>query len=166
MDPAKSGGCALDLHIHDADFILHCFGYPETVSSHGVAGANGRNDLIMTAYQYADDMLAVAEGAWGYPPSYPFSMTFSIAMEQATLRCNDQMQLTLHPMQGEPRVLTVDAEDGYFHELSHFVACINRNEASQVVSPASAADSIALIHAEMQSLQEHRPITPSFPAYT
>ena len=35
MDPRRSGGCPLDLHIHDTDYVQYLFGTPKAVCSFG-----------------------------------------------------------------------------------------------------------------------------------
>lgn len=150
QDPKKSGVCALDLHIHDADFVLYCFGKPKAVTSHAGGFRKGRIDHIVTSYDYGGP-LVVAEGGWEYAPGFPFGMSFTIAMEKATLECGRDFVLTLHPMKGKSRPVKVPKGDGYEHELRHFVECIVKNKLSDVVTPKSALDSVKLIEFEMKS---------------
>lgn len=149
-DPRRSGGCALDLHIHDADFVLHMLGRPRSVLSRAVQGKGGAIDHITTFYNYAPGTLVQAEGAWEYNAGFPFSMTFRIAFEKATL-IFDAQGLKLCPAKGEAKLLAVAEGDGYFHELTHFLDCIRRNCASPVVPPESALRSVQLIEAEVKS---------------
>lgn len=155
QEPTKSGLTALDLHIHDADFILYCFGTPKSVTSHaaGLGLKEGRIDHIVTSYEYGPGQLVVAEGGWEYAPGFPFSMSFTIAMEKATLNCTADLTLTLHPAEGESKALPCPAGDGYEHELRHFVECIAEDKPSEVVSPQSAMESVKLIECEMESVR-------------
>jgi predicted dehydrogenase len=95
-DPTKSGKAALDLHIHDADFILYLFGKPKSVFSRGCGSKQKGFDHIVTTYNYGGTSLIVAEGAWEYAPTFKFSMTFRIAMEKATLELGADGVLQLH----------------------------------------------------------------------
>ena len=149
-DPRKSGACALDLHIHDADFVLYMLGQPRSVLSRAVKGAGGALDHITTVYNYAPGTLVQAEGAWEYNPGFPFSMTFRIALAKANL-VFDAQGLRLCPAKGPAKPVAVAEGDGYFHELKHFVDCIQRNCASPVVQPESALRSVQLIEAEVKS---------------
>lgn len=151
QDPAKSGLCALDLHVHDADFILHCFGRPRAVKSQGGGLSCGRLDHIHTSYEYASGTLITAEGAWEYAPGFPFSMTFAIALEKASLHLGQDGKLMLYPAKGQSREIKVSAASGYEMELRHFQDCIRRDRDSEVVSVASAVDSVRLIEAEVKS---------------
>lgn len=149
-DPRKSGACALDLHIHDADFVLYLLGQPRSVLSRAVKSNNGALDHITTFYNYAPGTLIQAEGAWEYNAGFPFSMTFRIALEKASL-IFDAQGLRLCPAKGPAKPVAVAEGDGYFHELKHFVDCIRRNCASPVVPPESSLRSVQLIEAEVKS---------------
>lgn len=151
FDPERSGLAALDLHIHDADFVAHTFGSPESVSSFGGTLHAGGFDHIVTRYIYPDGKLVTAEGGWEYAPGFPFSMTFSIHMEGASLALSAGGELTLYPVGGVPEAVAVDSGTGYRHELAHFLDCLAANTESPVITAASARDSVRLIEAEIQS---------------
>ena len=153
QEPDKSGLTALDLHIHDADFVLYCFGAPKSVTSRASGLKKGRIDHIVTSYEYGANRLVVAEGAWEYAPGFPFSMSFTIAMEKATLDCTSDLTLMLHPAESESKALSCPAGDGYERELRHFVECIAEGKDSDVVSPQSALESVKLIEYEVESVR-------------
>ena len=62
----RSGGAALDMHMHDTDAICHFFGLAEKVQSCGVRGVvSGYGiDHIFTRYIYPDGKFVTAEGGW------------------------------------------------------------------------------------------------------
>ncbi len=158
QDPKKSGLCALDMHIHDTDFILYCFGKPESVSSTMGGFKKGRADHIVTSYDYGDGKLVTAEGAWLYARGSKFEMTFAIAMEKASLSCGPDMKLMLYPIKGKAKEIKVRAGDGYEHELRHFVDCITKGKKSDVVSPESAIQSVKIVECEVTSARKRRPV--------
>jgi len=162
QDPKKSGLAALDLHIHDADFVLYCFGKPRTVTSSYAGLAKGRMDHIHTAYGYAGGQMVTAEGAWEYAPQYPFGMSFTIAMERATLNMTPDLALKLHLKKGGTKAVPVPPGDGYSLELAHFADCIRRNKKSAVVTPESSADSVRLVEAEVKSARTGKTVRVSF----
>src|SRR6185312_12977942 len=51
-DAAKTGGPAIDLHIHDTHFIGLVAGVPARVSSTGVLGSDESVDYLTTLYLY------------------------------------------------------------------------------------------------------------------
>lgn len=158
MDPRRSGLAALDLHIHDADFVLHTFGKPRSVTCAGGGLTRGRMDHILASYEYGGGKLVTAEGAWEFAAGFPFSMTFTIAMEKATLTMGPDLKLLLHRVKGGTIEIKAPAGDGYGHELAHFVSCIRKNLASPVVSPESALESVKLVEAEIRSARSRRSV--------
>jgi predicted dehydrogenase len=151
LNPKRSGVAALDLHIHDADFVLYTFGKPRAVAARGGGLGRDRMDHIIASYDFGGGRLVTAEGAWEFAPGFPFSMTFTIVMQKATLNLGTDLKLSLHRMRGGTTEVKVPAGDGYGHELNHFVECIRKNKASPVVSPESALRSVKLIEAEVRS---------------
>ncbi|MHC4157337.1 MAG: Gfo/Idh/MocA family protein, partial [Planctomycetota bacterium] len=67
-DEQRSGGMALDLHIHDTDFVQHVFGMPNAVRSFGANSEQGQLIHIITEYFYEDGKVATAEGSWAMMP--------------------------------------------------------------------------------------------------
>lgn len=160
--PQWSGMAALDLHIHDVDFVQYLFGKPKAVRSQGMSLRGKGFDHIVTAYEYGKDQLITAEGSWAYPSAFPFGMSFSILMEGAALEMKADLSLTLYPQQGKPKAVAVPKGDGYEHELRHFMDCILRNEVSPVVPPESALRSIQLVEAEIAAARSGKAVTVRF----
>ena len=59
-DLQQTGGPAIDLHIHDADFVQFLFGMPTAVSAQGYVGRGETVEYINTHYQY--------DGRWRSAP--------------------------------------------------------------------------------------------------
>jgi predicted dehydrogenase len=161
-DPKKSGLAALDLHIHDADFVLYCFGKPKAVVSSSAGLKPGRMDHIHTAYKYPGKAMITGEGGWEYAPNYPFGMSFAVAMEKATLNLTPDLKMMLYPKKGSPKAVAVPAGDGYSAELRHFVDCMRKNRNSTIVTAESSADSVALVEAEIKSARTGKSVRVSF----
>jgi len=151
LNPGLSGNAALDLHIHDADFILYLFGKPKAVCSHGSGSARSGFEHIVTSYDFAKKNIVIAEGGWGYENKYPFSMTFRVAMEKASLALHADGKLMLYKPGRDPEAVDVPAGDGYGRELTHFIECIAGGGKSAVVSPESAMLSVKLVETEIKS---------------
>ena len=79
LDPDKSGGAIVDLHIHDTDFVIHCFGMPDAVSS------TGDRSHVRTKYTYEKGLSVEAVGGWFEDPDTPFTMTAEIECERGTI---------------------------------------------------------------------------------
>ena len=153
MDHERSGDAALDVHIHDSDFVLYTFGAPEAVVSHGTGFglSKERLDHIMTVYEYPDGKLVTAEGSWIYAQGFNFQMQFSVALEKATLECGPDLRLKLHSPSGKSSTVRLPTQDGYTLELRDFLSCIRKGKPCEVVTPESALQTIKLVEAEIKS---------------
>jgi len=85
-DANKSGGAALDLHIHDTDFVHYLCGVPSQVRATGIATPDGSLLYLQTQYLYGDGGPAIScqSGAVAMP-GLPFEHGFDIYLEKATL---------------------------------------------------------------------------------
>jgi len=157
LDPELSGGALLDLHIHDADFILSLFGRPKAVlarANNVFTAGDEKGDHVITTYLY-DDLICVAEGGWAMPDSVPFEMAFQVLGEKGLLELSTikAPPLTFYPREGEPYSPQVIQGTGYERELTYFVECMENDRPPQRVTPQSARQSVELIMAEHQSAQ-------------
>lgn len=128
----RTGGALIDLHIHDADFILALFGPPRGVYTSGTldhvstvydfghprAGdATGRIDRPASAN--AGPAPVLAEGGWDHAPGFAFRMQFVVNFENATAefdsRAGDR-PLTI-TCQGETHQPELEPLTGYDGEV-------------------------------------------------
>jgi len=155
-DPGRSGGALLDLHIHDADFIMSALGMPPAVFSRAghIAEDGPKVDQVITHYLY-DDAVVVAEGGWSMPPTYQFEMAYEALGENGCLKFSTSMEpmLTFMPMQGEPSTPTCRATTGYHQELEYFAQCIAENTSPERVTPFDAREAVRLVMAEKRSIE-------------
>lgn len=163
--PVYSGGAALDLHIHDSDYIRYLLGEPQAVDSIG-GSRRGAWDYIFTNYYYPN-LPVSAEGGW--TSADPFNMSFRAAFEKGTLLYSLRHEpLTLYAPRKKPAMVRVPQPKartasaggniselgGYFNELKYFVDCLKKGKQPQVVTPEEARDSLALVFREIASAQK------------
>ncbi len=155
-DAGKSGGALLDLHIHDADFIMSVMGMPKAVYSRAghILPDGPKVDHVMTNYLY-DDVAVLGEGGWAMPPDYPFEMAFEVLGEKGCLKfsTSNDPTLTFYPFDGDPVVPEFSAATGYQQELEYFSACVENNEVPTRVTAFDARESIRLVLAEKESIE-------------
>lgn len=154
LDGNQAGGAALDLHIHDADFIQYCFGLPKAVFSRGYSKESCATDHVHTQYIYDDIPAVSAEGGWSMRPPFGFWMQYVVNFEQAT---------AIFDIGGKPtlRVLTDGREEipalaegmGYQHEIAYFLDCIRSGRPPEKLKPEDAAHAVRLIEAEVESVR-------------
>jgi predicted dehydrogenase len=156
MDGSKSGGAAVDLHIHDVDYVRYLFGEPRAVSALGVIGAvsSGGVDHIVAQYRYPGVKQVTAEGGWAMAPGFGFEMKFFILCERATVSFGvKEPGLTVYPAKGESFKPAVAAGDGYSREIDYFLDCIIEDRKPAVVTGLEALKSLKLALAEVKSIK-------------
>jgi predicted dehydrogenase len=138
-DPARSGGGAFDLLIHDIDVCLWLFGHPRAIA------ATGFGDWVAGQLFY-DGFAANVEGGWQNAPAYPFCMEYRVTMERGAIEYSSA---------SKPPTLYTDAEqklplvsmDGYAAEIAYFVECCKANQRPDRCPPEDSALAVDLMHA-------------------
>jgi predicted dehydrogenase len=156
-NPDRCLGAALDLHIHDADFLLLLLGAPEAVVSQGLQDQTGWSS-IATQYDYAG-RIVTASGAWNYPENWGFQMSFTAVFERAVFEYDSRTGLALTVADAEPTTLSVLPGDGYDHELAYFVGCLERGEPVDISTGAQAAASLDLVLTEIESAKSGKKVS-------
>jgi predicted dehydrogenase len=138
MDPARSGGGIFDLLIHDVDYSIWLFGEPSTMTAAGSGG------LIGATFSYANSGPVVIEGGWHAQGPYPFSMSFTIAGELATLEFSSASRpLTLwRAGEAAGEVLTLPEADGFQQELRYFAECVATGRQPEKCPPRESAAAV------------------------
>lgn len=147
-DEARSGGALYDLHIHDTDFIVHCFGLPRSVTTSG----DGLH--LSTIYHFDEGPVHVlAQGAWDHQASVGFRMRCTIVCERATLDfdISREEQLVVH--QGdESTPVHVGTLSGYDGEVRALLDAISGKPNRVLADMTNALQVARVIHHERQSL--------------
>ena len=160
MNEEMAGGAALDLHLHDTDFVCHLFGRPQKISSFGVRGVVSDNgiDHIMTIYNYGDGKLITAEGGWCAPNTVPFEMSFQIVCEKATIKYGADNSFKVFWNDG--KIDTPDTGDatlptGWHRELKYFTDCVRDNiRPDRWQTPESIFDALSVVMTELEAADE------------
>ena len=158
MDGSKSGGAALDLHIHDADFVQYLLGMPRAVYSCGYWGPSQDIDHLATQYLYDGDVVATAIGGWVMTDSFGFRQAFDMAFEDASIvyDATRTPSLQVYPLKGEPFAPQVSNESAYNIEIAYFVHKVAGQELSEIITPYESRESVRLVLAEKKSAQTKR----------
>ena len=157
LDAKQSGSAALDLHVHDSDYVLWLFGKPKKVTSVGASLVSEGVDHIVTQYDYGRRNFQVtAEGGWMFPSAFPFEMAFTIVCEKGTLEYRSSSGKGLQVFQSNGRILSpqVPVGDGYSRELDYYLTCIERKRPVETVTVASSAMSVKVVECEIESVRK------------
>jgi predicted dehydrogenase len=171
LDEEQSGGAAVDLHIHDTDYVVHLLGSPEAVTSTGTIDANGMSH-IFTTYDFPG-MAVVSEGGWNYPPKWGFQMAYQAVFERGAVEFDSgtgafitQGTSAKKPLPvRQPRVGTskagtgnISSLGGYYNELAAFVACLEAKKLPSIATPRQASESLRVVLAEIESARKGRKV--------
>jgi predicted dehydrogenase len=171
LNPKRSGGAAVDLHVHDTDFILQLLGLPQKVTS----TASSEASHIFTNYHY-DNICVTAEGGWDYPPKWGFQMAFQAVFERGTVEYDSSASPSLSATLGNgPRKAlpfqspsigvsqtdggNITSLGGYFNELRYFIDCLEAAKKPEIATLAQAAESLRVVMAEVESAKTGKPVS-------
>ncbi|MDH7568558.1 MAG: Gfo/Idh/MocA family oxidoreductase [Armatimonadota bacterium] len=151
----KTGGPAIDLHIHDADFVRFLAGMPNAVQSSGVLTPDGGVTYLVTEYLYEGRNMAItcASGAIAMR-SVMFEHGYDVYLERATLRHNslDEVPVTLYTPDGKTRP-EIPQVDGFVGEIGYAVRCLKEGREPELLSGQSARDSLYLALKEVEAVK-------------
>ena len=158
-DGKANGGALLDLHVHDTDFVKHCFGMPEAVFSTGYSKITREPDYVVTQYLYDNGCAVTAEGGWAMADGFGFHMRFVANFEQATAVFDIGQEPVLKFYQdGEGKPVDIETGMGYPYEIAYSLDCIATGKKPETVTVRDAAASIRIAEAEAMSLQRRNRI--------
>lgn len=154
-DGAACGGAALDLHIHDTDFVMHLFGMPASVSSSGYSSITSEPDHLFTQYHFPGGPVVTAEGGWAMTQGYPFVMQYTVNFEKATavFDISAENPLRLYEAGKEPVAIDLPKGMGYAAEIAYFIQCVKTGKQPETVTLAQGADALRIIEAEVASVK-------------
>jgi predicted dehydrogenase len=163
-DASKTGGPAVDLHIHDTHFIGLVAGVPARVFASGLAAPDGSVQYLTTQYLYGEGGPAVScsSGAVAMK-GRPFVHGYEIYLEQATLVYESgATPLTVLTADGRAKAPRLR---GGGDELSAFTAEIQAaaegvagGKEPDLLSGKLARDALVLCHKECQSVRTGKPV--------
>jgi predicted dehydrogenase len=159
-DAGKSGGPALDLHIHDTHFIRYLAGVPRKVFSTGLA-PDGRNVTYLTTqylYGFGPNALALScsSGA-AAKKGREFVHGFELYLEKATLLYESGTQpltvLTEDGKSKQPKLKgSTEATAAFTAELQAAVESVKSGQAHELLRADLARDALVLCQKECQSV--------------
>lgn len=161
-DVSKSGGPAIDLHIHDTDFVTYLAGIPQAVRASGVVGAGGAVTYLQTQYSYAANTpcISAQSGALA-TATLPFEHGLDIYLEKATLHYNNLTtgeDLWLYPEDGEKQIVKPQRPEAFTAQLAHAVECVANQARSEIIDAEIARRSLAICLLEQEAVLTGREV--------
>jgi predicted dehydrogenase len=166
-DASKTGGPAVDLHIHDTHFIGLVAGVPGRVFSTGVIGSDGAVAYLTTQYLYGPGGPAVSCSSGAVAMSArPFVHGFEIYLEKATLVFESgSTPLTVLSADGKAKAPKLrggaDPLSGFTAEIQAAADGVASGKEPDLLSGKLARDALVLCHKEIQSVHTGKPVAIS-----
>lgn len=154
-EPTLSGGPLFDLHIHDADFVLHALGAPTRVET------TGSETHFHTRYTIPlHNAHVAAEASWNQSPEQGFVMRCTIEFDTAAIDFDlaRTPQLIITTPDAQTVAPLLPDLDGYDREVWAMVTAILEGAPSPPVTLDEAAAVTRILHAERRSLTTARSV--------
>jgi predicted dehydrogenase len=165
-DVSKTGGPAVDLHIHDTHFIGLICGVPQAVSSVGVE-ENGAVQYLTTAYHYGRGGPAVTCSSGAVSMSgRQFVHGFELYLEKATLLHESGLvPLTVLTADGKSEQPAFpgagDPITSFTREIQTAVDGVVSGKMPDLLSGQLARDALVMCHKECESVRTGQPVKMS-----
>lgn len=156
-DASKTGGPAIDLHIHDTHFIGLVAGVPAHVFSAGITQRDGGVEYLTTQYLYGPGGPAVSCSSGAVAQQgRPFVHGFEIYLEKATLAFESgALPLTVYTTEGKqvPQLPGGDELSAFSAELQAAVDGVAAGKEPDLLSGTLARSALVLCHKECESVR-------------
>lgn len=150
-DIVRTGGCLLDMHIHDVDMAQYALGMPQSVSCVEYYQLP-HCQLVNSRLQY-EGCTVFAEATWEQARQVlPFSYGYRATFESGVVVCEDGA-VTVYPNEGEPYQPALAEEDYMVEEISVMLRAIQTGEMETVLSAESVYKTMQLMECLQASAQ-------------
>jgi predicted dehydrogenase len=163
-----SGGCILDLMVHDFDWLRWTFGEVKRVYAQGLLDKQlPAFDYSLVTLRFASGAIGHVEGTWADPGG--FKVTMEIAGDKGLLEynCNQptgvpfRTALTASTATGAPGVALPEspvAVNPYQLELQHFVDCVEQGTTPSI-TPEDGTAAVRIACAAIDSIRTGKPVS-------
>ncbi|MBR5543569.1 MAG: Gfo/Idh/MocA family oxidoreductase [Oscillospiraceae bacterium] len=163
-DAEKSGSVALDMHIHDVDFVRYLMGEPSNFATSVARNSKGVIEQIFTTFNYKEASVTV-EACWDYPADFPFDASFRVKFEKATVVLDANGLNVYYNVGGKEKVEikpdfeagndiggNISSLGGYYNELKYFVDTLLAGKEPVIAPLDDAVKSVRLALKEIESV--------------
>ncbi len=166
-DFSKSGGCVLDLIIHDFDWLRWTFGPVERVFACGLPHHNAmQKDYALVTLRFVSGVIGHVEGTWSDPGG--FKVTLEIAGDGGLLEYNANqptgtplriaMETTESSSGGVAVPESPTGANPYQLELQHFIDCLEAG-VTPSITPYDGMEAVRIALAAIESIETGKSIT-------
>lgn len=158
MDESKSGHVALDLMIHDIDYMQSVFGEPRDITGIYHPMTDNNTNYAFAHYIYDGFSVSIETGWYTYQ-KVAFQADFKAIFEngEVTLRGGRlydngaPVDFSKADHVGETGI-NISNVDGYGGEIRYFIDCIRTGEECAAITPESGSATVKLVERTLKSL--------------
>jgi predicted dehydrogenase len=159
-DHTRSGGCLQDMGIHDIDMIRFLFGEPQSVTC-ATYDYEMKRQGSTACLRYENGPVISVNSSWCEAPGFPFTSTFRITAEKATVVWDGRGQVKVHPAGEDAYELTYQQTDHMAEESRYFAEVVSGEHANEKNPPESAMMTVDLVERLYESADKGScPIQP------
>jgi len=173
LDKSQSGGVAVDLAIHDVDFLMWIFNQRVERVYAKVERLVHKDitaeDYALITLRFEKGGIALVEANWALPKQFPFTMKFEVDGTKGMIVSDNQSPVPVKLITNEttagfaPETLPWRPAvhpfpiDPFYRELKHFVECI-REDKTPMTSGEVARKSLEVCLAALKSAELNAPV--------
>lgn len=159
------GGAALDVQIHDIDYLSWIFGKAKMVKAHGVYDKDfGGWAHIATTIEYERGTSGFVQGSIRFQKAFPFTMLLRILCEKGTVEWifragahleerGKKIPIVIYKQDGTEEV-EVEQVDPYLQEWKYFIKCIEEDTEVENATVEHGRDALEVSLASIRSAEE------------
>jgi len=167
---SKGRGAAVDVQIHDIDYLLWILGMPTHIKSEGLNKPElGGWAHIVSNFKFEDSKFATVEAGWAFRGAFPFTMVLRILCEKGTVEWifragknikeeEQKLPLIVYKADGSIYKPKVESEDPYFLELKYFIDCLEEDKNIDISTVEDGQKALKVALATIKSASENRVI--------
>ncbi|MEM1517884.1 MAG: Gfo/Idh/MocA family oxidoreductase [Nitrososphaerota archaeon] len=173
LDKTQSGGVAIDLAIHDVDYLMWVFNKRVervyAIINRLVHKDISAEDFALINLRFEDGGTALVEANWALPKMHPFTMKFEVDGTKGMITLDNQSPVPVKLITNEsisgfsPETLPWRPAvhpfpvDPFYRELKHFVECI-KEDRTPMTDGVVARRSLEVCIAALKSSELNTPI--------
>ncbi|MEM3906429.1 MAG: Gfo/Idh/MocA family oxidoreductase [Nitrososphaerota archaeon] len=173
LDKKQSGGVAIDLAIHDIDYLMWVFNKRVervyAIINRLVHKDISAEDFALINLRFEDGGTALVEANWALPKMHPFTMKFEVDGTKGMITLDNQSPVPVKLITNEsisgfsPETLPWRPAvhpfpvDPFYRELKHFVECI-KEDRTPMTDGVVARRSLEVCIAALKSSELNTPI--------
>ncbi len=152
LDEKRSGGCIVDMHVHDVDIMVWLFGAPmeiNVVSTHNAAPFESTYSI----YKCDSTSVSIITD-WNLPASFEFKTGYSVTFENAFVECIGET-VKVYTDSGCEEV-ELKENTNYYDELYEFIECIAEDKEFRTADISSVHETMKVIFAEKAIIEKKK----------